>query len=178
MTALNVSSDPILTLSYFLHFVATIVWLGGLTILTLLVWPEARSLVGRQEHGDVILELLDRVRKRFYPLTNLCLILLIVTGLYQMGKSPYYDGFLQITNAWTRAILLKHVAVLGMLIIGAAMQWGVLPALERASLLLRRGKESAANEMEKLRRRERSLLIVNCILGLLVLFFTALARAI
>ena len=166
----------LLALSFFLHLIATIVWLGGLVLMTVVIWPEARAIVTRHDESGALLELLERLRKRFYPLANLSLIVLIVTGLYQMGQSPHYDGFLQIKNDWARAILLKHIAVLGMLVVGATMQWGVLPALDRATLLVRRGKE--APDLEQLRRRERQLLVVNCILGVIVLFFTAVATAI
>ncbi len=166
----------LLALSFFFHLIATIVWLGGLVLMTVVIWPEARALIARHDESGGLLELLERLRKRFYPLANLSLIVLIVTGLFQMGKSPHYDGFLQITNDWTRAILLKHIAVLGMLIVGAVMQWGILPALDRATLLARRGKESP--DLERLRRRERQLLAINCFLGIVVLLFTAVATAI
>jgi uncharacterized membrane protein len=164
-----------LALSFFLHLIATVVWIGGLFVLTMLIWPETRALAERSEQSAVLLDLLDRVRKRFYPLTNLSLVVLIVTGLFQMDQNPHYDGLLQLTNDWTRAILLKHVAVLGMLLVGVTMQWGVLPALERAALLVRHGKESL--EIERLRRRERQLTLLNFILGIIVLVFTAIARS-
>src|SRR5262249_12683939 len=146
----------LLSLSFFLHLIATIVWLGGLVLMTVVIWPETRKLIARHDESGVLLELLERLRKRFYPLANLSLIILIVTGLFQLDKNPHYDGLLQLTNDWTRAILLKHVAVLGMLVVGVTMQWGVMPALDRASLVARRGKE--APDLERLRRRERQLL--------------------
>lgn len=168
--------DWLLALSFFLHLVATVVWIGGLTLLTALVWPEARSLLARADESGALLEFLERLRKRFYPLANLSLVVLIVTGLFQMDKSPHYDGLLQFTNDWTRAILLKHIAVLGMLVVGAVMQWVVMPALERATLLVRRGKD--APDLERLRHRERQLTALNCGLGIIVLLLTAIATAI
>jgi uncharacterized membrane protein len=170
----------LLALSFFLHLVATIVWLGGLALMTIVVWPEARTFIGRQDQQGVVLSYLDRLRKRFYPLANLSLIVLLATGLFQMDKNPHYDGLLQLTNDWTRAILLKHVAVLGMLVIGAIMQWGVLPALERTSLLAQRGEEAekSAEDLERLRKRERQLTMINLVLGMLVLLFTAMATSI
>jgi uncharacterized membrane protein len=168
----------LLALSFFLHLLATVIWLGGLFLLTILVWPETRALIERSEHSAVLLDLLDRLRKRFYPLTNLSLVVLIVTGLFQMGENKHYDGLLQLTNDWTRAILLKHVAVLGMLVVGMVMQWGVMPALERAAILIRHGKESPdPASIERLRRRERQLTLLNCLLGIVVLVFTAIARS-
>jgi uncharacterized membrane protein len=166
----------LLAFSFFLHLVATVVWVGGLVLFTVLVWPEARALISRQDQSGAVLDLLDRLRKRFYPLANLSLVVLIVTGLFQMDQNPHYDGLLQLTNDWTRAILLKHVAVLGMLVVGLAMQWGVIPALERASLLVRRGKDSP--DLERLRHRERQFTALNLALGVLVLLFTAMATSI
>jgi uncharacterized membrane protein len=166
----------LLAFSFFLHLVATVVWVGGLLLLTLVVWPEARALLARQDQSGLLLDFLDRLRKRFYPLANLSLVVLIVTGLFQMDQNPHYDGLLQLTNDWTRAILLKHVAVLGMLVIGVAMQWGVMPALERATLLVRSGRESP--DLDRLRRRERQLTALNCVLGIVVLIFTAIATSI
>jgi putative copper export protein len=99
-----------------------------------------------------------------------------VTGLIQMSLNKHYDGVLQITNDWTRAILLKHVAVLGMIAIGAAMQWGVAPALDRAAILVQRGRE--APDLARLQRRERQLTALNLILGVIVLLFTAIATSI
>jgi uncharacterized membrane protein len=172
--------DWLLAISLFLHLVATAVWIGGLLLMVILVWPEARALISRPEHGGVILDLLDRVGKRFSPLTNLSLLVLIATGLFQMAQDPNYDGVLQFTNDWTRVILLKHVAVLGMVVVGWVMQGGIMPALERAALLIRSGLstgESAA-ALERLRRRQRQLTVLNCVLGIIVLIFTAIATSI
>jgi len=168
--------DWLLALSFFLHLVATVVWIGGLALLTVLVWPEARALLARSDQSGALLDFLERLRKRFNPLANLSLIVLIVTGLFQMDKNPHYDGLMQLTNDWTRAILLKHIAVLGMMVIGAVMQWVIIPALERATLLVRRGKD--APDLERLRRRERQLTALNLVLGMIVLLFTAIATSI
>jgi hypothetical protein len=63
-----------------------------------------------------------------------------------------------------------------MVISGLLLQFGVAPALERASLLAERGKGDAV-EWEGLRRREVRLTWLNVGLGLLVLAFTAWATA-
>ena len=55
-------------------------------------------------------------------------------------------------------------------------EWGLVPALERASLLSQRGKESP--DLERLQRRERRLTVLNCGLGITVLILTAIATSI
>ncbi|MBZ0293380.1 MAG: CopD family protein [Anaerolineae bacterium] len=167
-------SQSLLALSYFFHLIATVVWIGGLVTMVILVWPETRRLLDANPalHG-----LLTRIRKRFFSLTNFSLAVLIVTGLVQMTADPNYDGVLQFDNEWSKVILLKHIAIFGMLICGIALQFWVAPALERASMLAERSKGDPA-EWEKLRRNEVRLTWVNVILGMLVLGFTAWATAI
>ncbi len=169
-------TDWLLTLSLFLHLLATVAWLGGLTLLSIVIMPNARTLLARNEGTSVLLSLLDKLRKRFQVIANLSLLVLLVTGLYQMSASPFYTGFLQFDNDWSRAMLIKHVAVVGMIGVGALMQFGVLPALERASLLAARGKGSA--EVERLRLREQRLTTLNLVLGVITLACTAVATAI
>jgi uncharacterized membrane protein len=166
-------SPSLLAISYFFHLIATVIWIGGLVTMTLLVWPEMRRVLAENPSA---LALLTRLRKRFTPLTNFSLVILVVTGLIQLSGDSHYDGLLQITNEWSRVILLKHVAIAGMVICGLILQYNVTPDLERTSLLLERGKGDPA-EWERLRRREVRLTWVNVGLGVLVLAFTAWATA-
>jgi len=166
-------SQPLLAINYFFHLVATVVWLGGLVIMVLLVWPAARRVLAEDE---ALYRLLQRLRRRFLPLTHFSLVVLIVTGLLQMTADSHYEGVLQISNEWSRVILLKHIAIGGMFICGLALQYGVAPALERASLLAEHGKGDPV-ERDRLLRREVRLTWASVILGMLVLGFTAWATA-
>lgn len=167
-------SQSILALSYFFHLIATVVWVGGLVILGILVWPEARRALAEHRQLEAFLM---RLRKRFIPLSHFSLVALTVTGLVQMTGDPNYDGVLQFDNEWSRVILLKHIAIAGMLACGLMLQYGVIPALERTSLLAERGKGDP-EAWARLRRREVRLTWINIALGVLVLAFTAWATAI
>ncbi len=166
-------SPSLLVASLFLHLLATVVWLGGLFLLTLLVWPETRRSLSENPERY---RLLGRLRKRFQPLTWLSLAVLIVTGLFQMTADPHYEGMLQFGSPWSRAILLKHVALVGMVGCGILLQWRVAPALERLGWLLERERGDAA-EWARLRRQEVRLARISVALALLVLIFTAWATA-
>jgi uncharacterized membrane protein len=162
-----------LAISYFFHLVATIVWIGGLALLALVVWPAARqTLDGDPRQAD----LLAALRRRFTPLANLSLVVLVVTGMIQTSGDPNYGGVLVFDNDWSRAILLKHVAIVGMVITGVILQMGIVPALERLAIM-RAGSRADPAEEARLLRRERRLNAVNLALGLLVLSFTAVATA-
>jgi hypothetical protein len=100
---------------------------------------------------------------------------LLATGLFQLSASPNYAGFLNFSNRWAISILIKHILFLGMIGISAYLTWGVLPSLRRIALQQAKGLEP--EEAEKLQQREVLLLRINLVLGVLILGFTALARA-
>jgi len=161
----------VLALSFWLHMLATIVWVGGLALMALVVWPGARAMMGP---GPELGEFIRRLQQRFYPLAWLSLAVLIVTGLTQMEANPNYNGFLRIDNAWTAVILAKHVAVGGMILIGLYMQLSLQPELARLALLEAHGRP--VPNAEQLRQRELNLTRLNLLCGVLVLAFTAVAR--
>lgn len=167
------SQSTILAISVFFHLTATVIWVGGLLLTVLLVWPEVRRALSQSPE---LHRLLNRLRQRFTPWANLSLAVLIVTGMVQMSLNPNYDGLMQFNNPWSRVILFKHIALLGMIASGAVLQLWVFPALERASLLIERGKASA-DDYERLRRREVRLTWLNAGLGIAVLAFSAWAGA-
>lgn len=167
------SAPPFLALSitYWLHMLATVTWIGSLASLSLLVLPAARAALD----GATYAAFLERLQRRLDPLGWISLVVLTATGMFQMSASPNYSGFLAIDNRWALAILIKHVVFLGMTGVSAYLTWGLLPALRRAALRQSLGQETG--EAEKLRRQETFLIRLNLALGVVVLLLTALARA-
>jgi uncharacterized membrane protein len=165
----------VLALSFWLHMAATVVWVGGLALMALVVWPGARAALGP---GPQLAALFQQLQKRFQPWAWLSLAVLVATGLTQMTANPNYAGVLRIANAWTAAILIKHMAVGGMMVIGAYLQWGVQPALARLALLEAHARPVSQAEAGRLRRRETTLTRLNLLCGLLVLALTAVARVV
>jgi uncharacterized membrane protein len=165
-------SPIVLALSYWLHMIATIVWVGGLAMMALVAWPGARKVLGP---GPQLSALISDWRRRFNPLAWLSLAILTVTGLTQMSANDNYEGFLAISNRWAAAILAKHIAIGAMVLIGAYMNWSLQPALARLALLEARGQSPA--EAEALRLHELNLTRLNLACGVLVLALTAVARA-
>lgn len=167
-------SPSTLAVSHFFHLIATVVWIGGLFIMVLLVLPAARRVLNEQ---PMLYVFMNRLRRRFVPLSNLSLAVLVVTGLIQMSADPNYDGLLQFSNEWSRAMLFKHLAIVGMFVCMMIGQFGVAPALDRALLLQEKGKGDPA-ALAGLQRSETRLTWINVGLALLVLMFTAWATAI
>ncbi len=99
---------------------ATVIWIGGLSLLVLIILPAAQS---NFKSGDYA-ELIGKTQIRLDSVGWLSLIVLGGTGLIQMSASPNYQGFLAISNRWSAAILLKHLVFLGMVVVSAYLTWG------------------------------------------------------
>jgi uncharacterized membrane protein len=161
----------ILSLSYWLHMLATVTSVGGLAALVLIVLPITR----RSMENEVYTKLVRSFTTRLIPIGWLSLAVLVVTGLIQMSANENYLGFLAIENPWAVAILLKHVVFGVVLLLVFYQAWSLNPALERAELKKRHGGEEDPEE-EKLQRRGERLITLNLILGIAILLLTALAR--
>ena len=95
----------VLSLSYWFHLLSTVVWLGGLSLMTLIAWPAVR---GQTLTADQWISL----RRRFTPWANISLAVLWITGFLQMTSDSHYEGFLVVRTLWAQAILIKHLAVI------------------------------------------------------------------
>ena len=158
-----------LSIAYWLHMLATVVWLGTLAALGLVVLPAARRALDAQAFSS----LLNSLQKRIDPLGWFCLAVLAGTGLFQMSAHPNYQGFLVIDSPWGMAILVKHLLFGTMIAASAYMTWFIMPELRRNALRQAQGQTTPA----VFERRSLRLLNLNLILAVFILALTAIARA-
>jgi uncharacterized membrane protein len=161
-----------LALAYWFHMLATVLWIGGLTVFTLLVMPAAQRTLEAESYAKFLTE----IRRRLDPLGWLSVIILLASGMFQMSASSNYEGFLAVEGIWGYAILIKHVFFGLMVAISGYVTWGLVPALRRAALLQAHGKP--ATNLEKLQRQNTRLMQINLVLGVVVLLLTAVARSV
>jgi len=161
-----------LALTFWLHLLATIAWLGSLAALAILVLPAAKKTLKPAD----LLAFIEAIQKRLEPIAWFSISLLVLTGLFQMSVNPHYDGFLSTTGQWSLAILIKHFFGLLMVIVSAIQTWEVLPAIRRGLIRLEKGKMDQ-DEITRLQKREQLLLQLNIALSILILAATAFARA-
>ena len=125
------SSTWALWLAYWLHMLATVVWIGGLAALAIFVLPAARRALDPPAYAAF----LTNLQQRFDPLGWFSLAILAATGMFQMSASPSYQGFLAIENRWAAAILIKHLFFFGMAGLSAYLTWGLMPKIDRKSVV-------------------------------------------
>lgn len=161
----------VLVASYWIHLLATVVWLGGIALMALVAWPALRQ-------GTLSANQWFQLQKRFLPWVNASFVILLITGFVQMTNDENYSGFLVLDSLWAWAILLKHVAYGVMVVLTVYLQFGLYPAMARTALLAEKRQETAASESERLARREIRYLRLNVIAAMTVLFCTAVATAV
>lgn len=159
-----------LALIFWLHFLATVTWIGSLASISLLLLPAASRALKAPDQ----LALIEAVQRRLEPVAWFSMGLLLVTGLFQLSANPHYDGFLSTSGRWSLAILTKHSLAVVMVVVSALHTWEVLPAIRR---LLMRRSNARPEELALLQRRETFLLRLNLAVGVLILAMAALARA-
>ena len=167
------TNDFIISLSFFFHLIATVAWIGGLVTLALVMQPVLSQTVTDVKERA---RLSAAVQKRFQPIANLSLIVLILTGMVQTFTNRFYKGFLQFDNTWAQAILFKHLAIVGMIILAGIITFSVQPALQRNALLVANGVADEA-QSARLQQQQVRLTRLNLALSVLVLLFTAIASA-
>mgnify|MGYP000489445237 CR=1 FL=1 len=160
----------VIALTYWLHMLATVVWVGSLAALNLLVLPAAAKTLNLAEQVDF----LSAMQKRLEPLAWFSMGLLLATGLFQLSVNPHYDGFLNVSAQWSLSILIKHSLAAILAVTSAIQTWEILPAIRRVLLKKEKADEG---ELQRLQRRELILLRVNLLLSALILGATAFARA-
>ncbi len=161
----------LLTLSYFVHFLATVIWLGGIALTLIMILPAMQT--GKFGQIDWF-----AWRQNFMWWINGSLVILLLSGFYQMTVDPNYGGFLVLDGAWAWAMLLKHIAYAGMVAISFYLQFSLYPAIERTQLLAQKKPNLAQAQQQAHLALEKKLVQLNGGLATAVLFFTAMATAV
>ena len=161
----------VLSAAYWLHMAATVAWVGGLLFQAVLL-PAATQGLEPQARARFF----DSLSRRFQPIAWLSLAILVFTGLTQMAAHPKYAGLLVIEGRWAQAILAKHLAFGGMVLIAAVQTWILQPRLAHHMLLEAAGTVPDDEAIAPTRQRLDRLTRVNAVLALIVLALTAIAR--
>ena len=154
----------VLALSHFIHVMGTVVWIGGIVMTLLVILPGSKTAL---EAPPVVGKLMKEVARRFTPLANMSILLLIATGIIILYYDKNYTSFLDLTKSWNVVIALKHFFVAAMILIHFYRGLILNPRIEQFS--------SQPNEKlsSRLKKISLDLVKVNFALGIIVLLLTA-----
>lgn len=159
----------VLALNHFIHVMGTVVWIGGILMTLLVILPSSKAAL---ESAPMVGKLMKAVAKRFTPLANISILMLIATGIILFYHDKNYTSFLDLKNRWNVVIALKHFFVATMIVIHFYRGLILNPKIEKFS--------SQPNEKQSSRLKKISLDLVkvNFALGIIVLLLTAVSISI
>ena len=159
----------ILVLSHFIHVMGTVVWIGGILMTLLVILPGSKTAL---ESQPMVGKLMKEVTKRFTPLANISILLLIATGIIIFYYDKNHTSLLDLENRWHVMIALIHFVVATMIIIHFYRGLILNPKIEKSS--------SKPNETQPARLKKFSLDLVkvNFALGIVVLLLTGISISI
>jgi uncharacterized membrane protein len=109
--------DVLLVLAVWLHTVAFVIGWGYYGVLGRMILPA----LGRSLDGPAQASALVAIERRALPLVVVSLVLFSVTGSYLLVADPQYAGLGDVfASAWTVLMLVKHVLVVGLVVLGVA----------------------------------------------------------
>ncbi|RJR46473.1 MAG: DUF4149 domain-containing protein [Deltaproteobacteria bacterium] len=158
----------ILSLSHFLHLLATVVWIGGIFMVLLVILPGARTSL---ESPPLTGKLMKEITRRLTPMVNASIVVLIITGpiLGHYGKDMANP--LEFYNHWTPVMGVKHLLVLVMVVIHFYRGWLLAPKIGRLAAQAE-GTPALSSRVAGLQKLSLNLVKVNLVLGLAVLLVT------
>ena len=150
-------SPILIALSVWLHAVGTVILIGHYFLLSVIYLP-----VLEKGGGDF----LSQISKRSRPWLYASLLAFALTGVYLTFIDTNYLGIGDFGNPWAILMLIKHVLILGMIVLGL---W--------YNAFLRVGPMMASSNNGELGiHRFRMYSNLMAISGVLVLLLTALAQ--
>lgn len=150
-----------LAISYSAHLLGTILWIGWSFLL----------VVASTTQDDVFV---NRLR-RWMPWALLGFAVLGGSGFYQMVVDAHYEDLLAITNAWSRAMLVKHLLYGLELVLLVWLELVFFPEFGLQQRIRDAGR--FAPHYETMLRRLRLVAWVNGLLAVCVLVATAYMTA-
>lgn len=154
-------SSILISISTWLHAVATVVFIGHYLLLAGIYLPALSRGDSVKAAGAILGEVSKRSRYWMYA----SLLVFIVTGTYLMLIDSGYLGFMNFGNLWGILMLVKHILIMAMIALGF---W--------YNAILRVGPMMLSNNPEQAIARFRSHVNVMATCGMLVLLLTALAQ--
>jgi uncharacterized membrane protein len=110
------------------HTLSIVLLIGNFALSALVVLPVLRRIVTEEEQSRLIPALVAKSR----PWVLGSILAFIVTRFFMLITDAHYEGFMQITNAWSVWMYTKHIVVLGLIVLGVYLDMGVARRLAAA----------------------------------------------
>jgi uncharacterized membrane protein len=149
------------TAAIWFHMMATIVLVGHYLLTVLDTLPVLKKSLKAQDLFRMLSDLSSQVQPRIFA----SLGVFILSGIYLMLINPSYLGIGNFGNLWSALMLVKHLIVVGMIILAIQLNKTLKARL------------SDPNQAGAALKRAERLIFALSAGGILVILFTAIVQA-
>ncbi len=158
----------VLSVMNWLHLMATVIWIGGMSTNILLLLPSAKEVLEPPLAGKLI----GAVMKRYRIIVYISIIVLVASGMSITFLSEEYLGAMQFSNLWNQVMLIKHIFVAVLIILAIYAFEVVAPKVSRLAA------KGPSPELINLQKLQLNMALVGFVLGIIILLLTSVAAAI
>lgn len=155
--------ELLLVTAAWLHLIATVIWIGGIAFILFIAMPSARQVMGTDAG-----KLMGDVSKRFTPVANYSIVLLVLTGATMAVLNNRFSSSTILENNWIIILAAKHILVFTMIVIHFYRGLILAPKIMRM--------ESKPRKMS-LQNLSINLVKANFGLGLMVILLSAIINS-
>ena len=150
-----------------LHLIATVVWIGGVTTIFLIIHPVASKILEPSATGKLMMGITKRMRGLVY----LCMVLFIGTGIVMQMMDVNFVGF-SLGDSWTFVLVIKHILTVVFIVIAIYIFQVLSPKMTQLA------PKGPSPEMANLQKKQFIFGFTNLIIAHIILLLTAIATAI
>lgn len=151
--------EAVLVLSRWVHLLAAVIWIGGIAAILLVVLPSSKKVLGGETP-----KLMGEVSRRFTPMANVSIGLLIVTGIVMLLTNQF-SGLGEENNVWAGPLGLKLLLVSVMFLIHFYRNLILIPKIARIS---------SVSSKASLQKLSLNMVKVNFVIALAVLLLSSM----
>lgn len=156
--------DLLIISAGWLHLTSVVVWVGGIIFILFVAMPSSKQALG-PDAG----KLMGEVSKRFTPLANYSILLLVITGIVLTFLKGYFSGTLFFEGYYSLTLSLKYILAFGMIAIHFYRGMILAPSIGRAESPLKK---------TSLQKISLSLVKINLALGIIILLLAAIGLSV
>jgi len=153
----------LLTVTTWVHLLTTVVWIGGIFFILYIALPVAGKTL--DQPGKIM----GPLSKRFVPLANISIFLIIASGIVMSIASHNYPDLAKLSSLWGQSLFVKILLVVIMTSIHLYRGLILAPWIARLS-----SEGGHSEKVQKLQTLSLNLVRTNFLLGIMVLLLTGM----
>lgn len=152
--------DLLIISSAWLHLISTVIWIGGIIFILFVAIPSSKQALG-PDAG----KLMGEISKRFTPLANYSILLLLITGIALTFLKGYFFGFHFFEGYHSLTLSLKYILACVMIAIHFYRGMVLAPNI---------GRTESPDKKTSLQKLSLYLVKTNLALGIIILLLVGI----